>query len=111
LIIQDARQFIFETDEKFDLILSDLPTPMEGGPAIELYTMAFYRKMLTRLRPHGLFVAQAGSGSLSQVHFHSTLYHTLKKLFKVVRPYYAFVPSFDVPWAFLLASQNRTLAN
>ena len=106
LIIQDARQFIFETQETFDLIFSDLPTPVEGGPATPLYTLEFYRKMLTRLKPQGLFVAQAGSGSLSQFHFHSTLHHTLQKVFKVVRPYYAFVPSFDVPWAFLLASQK-----
>lgn len=106
LIIDDARKFVLEQNEQFDLIISDLPTPIEGGPAYQLYTLEFYKKMLTRLRPGGLFIAQAGSGSLIQIHFHAVLANTLSKLFKVVRPFYAFVPSFDVPWAFLLCSQK-----
>jgi spermidine synthase len=106
LIIDDARKFVLETDEKFDVIISDLPTPIEGGPAYQLYTLEFYKIMITRLTKDGLFIAQAGSGSLLQIHFHSVLSNTLRQLFKVVRPFYAFVPSFDVPWAFLLASQK-----
>jgi len=106
LIIDDARKFVLETDEKFDIIISDLPTPIEGGPAYQLYTVEFYRQMVKKLRPGGLFVAQAGSGSLVQLHFHAVLGNTLKKIFKVVRPFYAFVPSFDVPWAFLMCSQK-----
>lgn len=106
LIIGDAREFVLNQDEKFDIIISDLPTPIEGGPAYQLYTVEFYKKMLTRLRPGGLFIAQAGSGSLVQIHFHSVLANTLRQLFKVVRPFYAFVPSFDVPWAFLMCSQK-----
>jgi spermidine synthase len=107
LLIGDARQFVLETSEKFDIILSDLPTPTELGPTYHLYTLEFYRKMMERLNPGGLFVAQAGSGSLLQLTFHAVLFNTLKKLFKIVRPYYAFVPSFDVPWAFLLCSSRQ----
>jgi spermidine synthase len=106
LIIDDARKFVLEQDEQFDLIISDLPTPIEGGPAYQLYTVEFYKKMVKRLRPGGIFIAQAGSGSLVQLHFHSVLANTLRKVFKVVRPFYAFVPSFDVPWAFLICSQG-----
>jgi spermidine synthase len=106
LIIDDARKFVFETSEQFDIIMSDLPTPIEGGPAYQLYTVEFYRRMMARLRPGGIFIAQAGSGSLLQIHFHAVLYNTLRQLFKVVRPFYAFVPSFDVPWAFLIATQK-----
>jgi spermidine synthase len=106
LIIDDARKFVLEQDEMFDVIISDLPTPIEGGPAYLLYTVEFYRKMVKRLRPGGVFIAQAGSGSLVQLHFHSVLANTLSKVFKVVRPFYAFVPSFDVPWAYLLCTQK-----
>jgi spermidine synthase len=106
LIIGDAREFVLTTKDQFDLIISDLPTPIEGGPAYQLYTVEFYRKMIKTLRPGGLFIAQAGSGSLVQIHFHSVLFNTLRKVFKTVRPFYAFVPSFDVPWAFLLGSQG-----
>ena len=106
LIIGDARRFVLETQESFDIIISDLPTPIDGGPVYQLYTAEFYRKIVKRLRPGGLFIAQAGSGSLAQIHFHAVLFNTLRKVFKVVRPFYAFVPSFDVPWAFLLCSQK-----
>ena len=106
LMIQDAHKFVLETDEKFDVIIADLPTPIEGGPAYQLYTVEFYRKMVKRLRPGGIFVTQAGSGNLLQLHFHAVLANTLGKIFNVVRPYYAFVPSFDVPWAFLICSQK-----
>jgi spermidine synthase len=106
LIIEDARKVVLETEEKFDVIISDLPTPIEGGPAYQLYTVEFYRQMVKRLRPGGIFIAQAGSGSLLQLHFHAVLANTLTKIFKVVRPFYAFVPSFDVPWAFLVCSQK-----
>lgn len=106
LIIGDAREFVLQTQEQFDVIISDLPTPIEGGPAYQLYTVEFYRKMLQRLRPGGLFIAQAGSGSLVQIHFHSVLFNTLRRVFKVVRPFYAFVPSFDVPWAYLIGTQK-----
>jgi spermidine synthase len=108
VIVADARKFILETDEQFDIIISDLPTPsgQAGGPAAALYTIEFYRRMRTRLKPGGIFAAQAGSGSLLQFQFHAALHNTLEKLFKVVCPYYAYVPSFDVPWAFLVAAQK-----
>ncbi len=106
LIIGDAREFVLQQNETFDIILSDLPTPIEGGPAYQLYTVEFYRQMLKRLRPGGIFIAQAGSGSLVQLHFHAVLFNTLRQVFKVVRPFYAFVPSFDVPWAFLICTQK-----
>src|SRR3954465_1215446 len=58
LIIDDARKFVLETEEQFDIIISDLPTPIEGGPAYQLYTLEFYKKMITRLTPDGIFIAQ-----------------------------------------------------
>ena len=108
VIISDARKFILETDEQFDIIISDLPTPSAGssGPVAALYTIEFYRRVIARLNTGGIFVTQAGSGSLLQLQFHAALHKTLAKLFKVVRPYYAHVPSFDVPWAVLVAARK-----
>jgi len=39
--------------------------------------------------------------------FHTILFSTLKNLFPIVRPYYAYIPSFDVPWAFLLCAFKK----
>jgi spermidine synthase len=106
IIIGDAKQFIRETGEKFDIIVSDLPSPIEAGPAFQLYTVEFYRILKTRLKPGGSFVLQAGSGNLLQIALHLRLYRTLKKVFSIVRSYSAHVPSFDVPWSFLSCTDN-----
>lgn len=114
LVIGEARKYVLETREQFDIIISDLPTPAPWaggtsgrGPLAELYSPAFYRRLAARMRPGGILATQAGSGSLPLMDFHASLYRTMKKVFKRVRPYYAFVPSFDMPWAFLIATQGQ----
>jgi spermidine synthase len=102
VIIGDAKKFVEETTDTFDVILSDLPTPIKAGPAYLLYTLEFYKTLIQRLKPGGLFALQAGSGNLLQLDVHQVLANTLRHIFKNVWPYYAHVPSFDVPWAFLL---------
>ncbi|HOW28245.1 MAG TPA: polyamine aminopropyltransferase [Elusimicrobiota bacterium] len=102
VLIGDARKFVEKTENTFDVIISDLPTPNEPGPAYKLYTLEFYRKLLKRLNPDGLLVVQAGSGSLLQIKQHAVLHNTLKHSFRNVAPYYAYIPSFDVPWAFVV---------
>lgn len=107
LIVDDAKKYVETTAEKFDVIISDLPSPIEAGPAYQLYTLEFYRVLVRRLNPGGVFVMQAGSGNLLQFELHQVLYSTLRRIFKTVRPFYAHVPSFDVPWAFLIGSNTR----
>jgi spermidine synthase len=103
VIIDDAKKYVEEApDASFDVIVSDLPTPIESGPAYQLYTIEFYKVLSRKLRPGGLLVLQAASGSLPQIDVHAVLYATLRKVFPQVWPFYAHVPSFDVPWAFLL---------
>ncbi len=102
IIIGDAKQFIEEGGEPFDVIFSDLPSPAEDTPVFQLYTIEFFRKLKQRLAPDGIFTLQAGSGSMIQLELHTRLYRTLKQVFPIVRSYSAHVPSFDVPWSFLL---------
>ena len=109
LIIADAKKYIAQTRERFDIIVSDLPTPGAGDKLAQLYTVGFYQDVLKRLNPKGLLVMQSGSGSLLKITFHQALTRTLQKVFRVVRPYYSFVPSFDEPWAFLIASRASDL--
>jgi spermidine synthase len=107
LVIQDARRYVEQTKEKFDIIISDLPTPVKANdPVAALYKRPFYRRVAERLKIDGLLVAQAGSGHWLQMNLHRALARTLSQVFRVVRPYFAFVPSFDEPWAFLLASRK-----
>ena len=107
LVIGDARQFVNQTSEHFDVIFSDLPTPAKRqDPVASLYSAAFYKRLASRMKAGGILVVQSGSGHPFQIGFHRRLQRTLSRLFKVVRPYFAYVPSFDEPWSFLLASRG-----
>lgn len=107
LIYDDARKYIAETNEKFDVIVEDLCCPIEGGPAYLLYTLQFYRMLVKRLKNNGIFVMQSGSAGLLQIKLFSTLQKTLGKVFPIIKPYLAYVPSFDVPWAYIIASHKN----
>ncbi len=104
LIFDDARKYVEQTDLEFDIIISDLPDPVEKGPARLLYTKEFYTAIKKRLKKNGIFSMQAGSLSLPQFSFHRVIYWTVRSVFKNIFPYYEFVGSFDVPWAFIFAS-------
>ncbi len=106
LVISDAAKYIAQNRRQFDIIFSDLPTPQRGDPVEKLYSPAFYRQVKDRLKPQGIFAVQSGSGSLLKLQFHLKLRQRMQKMFKVVRPYYAYVPSFDEPWSFLIASRK-----
>ena len=45
--------------EKFDVIISDLADPHEGGPCNHLYTKSFYEEGIKpKLNDNGIFVTQ-----------------------------------------------------
>lgn len=104
LLVQDARLPVLESRRRFDIVCSDLPSPIEGGPAFKLYTLEFYRRLKARLAPGGIFVTQAGPGLPSQFGLHAALSATLRRVFRRVFSYHAFIPSYDMPWTFLLCS-------
>ncbi len=110
LLAQDAKKLVEHTSLKFDLVYSDLPSPIEGGPAFGLYTLEFYRRMKRILAPGGVFTVQAGPGTPLQFELHPALYNTLSRAFRFVGSYTAFIPSYDMPWTFLYCTDSPRLA-
>ncbi|NOZ68834.1 MAG: spermidine synthase, partial [Deferribacteres bacterium] len=104
---EDARRFIAECDEKFDVIILDLPEPMEAGPAIKLYTREFYREVMEHLAPDGVAVTQATSVSVNNLKAFAIIHNTMAQIFTTVRGYWTSVPSFYVPWGFVYASNSK----
>ncbi len=104
---EDARKFIAEGDEKFDVIILDLPEPMEAGPAIKLYTREFYREVMEHLAPDGVAVTQATSVSVNNLKAFAIIHNTMSRIFTTVRGYWTSVPSFYVPWGFVYASNSK----
>ncbi|MBI5379810.1 MAG: polyamine aminopropyltransferase [Nitrospirae bacterium] len=103
----DARRYLEETSETFDLIVIDISEPIEEGPAYLLFTREFYEIALQRLTEDGIISLQAGTTALTALLNFAAVHKTLSAVFPVVAPYQAVVPSFGLPWGFAVASKRH----
>lgn len=106
LHIGDARRYLEATEEKFDVIILDLPDPLPEGPARFLYTLEFYRLIQLRLEQGGITALQAEPANWLDLQNFTVIVNTLKSLFSVVCPYCTHVPSFLSVWGFATASNS-----
>lgn len=102
----DARKYLEETREKFDVIVIDLTEPIEEGPSYLLYTQEFYRIVREKLTANGIISVQSGSASSTELMSLSAVSTTLRSVFPIVRVYQTDIPSFGGPWGFCVASEN-----
>ncbi len=107
LVFGDARRFIEDSKDKFDVIVSDLTEPIEKGPSVYLFTEEFFKKIDQALNQDGLFVLQAGSTDPVYHDFFASCAKTLEKVFPIIRPYWVHMFSFGLPWGFVLASKKE----
>ncbi|EEP92856.1 polyamine aminopropyltransferase [Yersinia kristensenii] len=107
LVIDDGVNFVNQTTEKFDVIISDCTDPI--GPGESLFTSAFYEGCARSLNEGGIFVAQNGVCFLQQdeaVDSHNKLSH----YFKDVSFYQAAIPTYyGGIMTFAWATQNPQL--
>lgn len=101
---QDARDYLEKSNDRFDVIIIDLPDPIEEGPAYRLFTREFYRTIRDRLTENGLISVQAGSASPAELLNLTAVYNTLKGVFTTVAVCAIYVPCFGGPWGFCIAS-------
>ncbi len=106
LKIADARKYLEETGEKFDVAIIDLVEPLEEGPACLLYTQEFYQLVNERLNPGGIISVQSGASGWTNLQNFIAIINTLKSVFTIVCPYQVYVPSFVDMWGFATASQS-----
>lgn len=104
LFFADARKYLEDVKEQFDVIILDLVDPIEGGPACRLYTQEFYQRVKERLNPNGIMAVQAGPTSITNWQNFRAIVNTLKKIFPIVSPYQAHVPAFVDVWGFVCTS-------
>jgi len=101
---QDARGYLVDCQESFDVIVLDLVDPLEGGTAYTLYTREFYEIACAKLNPGGLLVTQSGPASLLNfTECFTPIVNTLSSLSWRVLPYSVYVPSFVTLWGFTIA--------
>lgn len=103
LVYADGRAWLAEqADGSFDVVLLDLPEPLEEGPARLLFTREMYALVRQKLAPGGLVALQSGSaGALARLM--ADLNCTLRAVFPQVMAYTAFVPSFMDLYGFHMA--------
>ncbi|TKY72851.1 Thermospermine synthase ACAULIS5 [Spatholobus suberectus] len=107
IVYNDAKYQLEKSEEKFDVILGDLPDPDESGHN-HLYTKSFYKNVVKpKLKDNGLFVTQAGpAGILTHKAVFSPIYNTLKQVFIYVVAYTALVPSYGDLYGWIMASNE-----
>jgi len=102
----DARRYLQETNDKFDVVIIDLVEPLEEGPACLLYTQEFYQLVKERLNFEGIMCVQSGASGWTNLQNFTAIINTLKGVFDIVSPYQAYIPSFVDLWGFATASQR-----
>lgn len=104
LVIGDALHYLDNTEQQWDVIISDLSDPIEEGPSFQLFTKEYFEKVRRALHPEGYFVVQAGPVSPGELKLHCRLTNTVKAVFDNVRNYSSHIPTYAAPWGFILGS-------
>ena len=105
LVHDDALVYLEATSERFDVIIIDVPDPLEAGPAYLLFTQEFYGLVRERLNDGGVMVSQSGpTGPSFYEQCFSVVANTVASVFPVVTLSETFVPSFGSTWGFVIGS-------
>ena len=103
VINEDARQYLANSSQTFDCILSDVAEPLAGSPAALLFTQEFFALAKARLAPGGTFALQAEAADICDFANHVSIVKTLRTVFARVLPYQVSIPFFSSAWGFVVA--------
>jgi spermidine synthase len=103
-IFDDARHYIRETNDKFDVVICDLTEPFPNSPSQFLLSEEFFGLVKNKMNDRGIFIMQASMASIKDHSLHITFYKTLSSLYSTVRSLGVFLPSFCNRWGFLFCS-------
>lgn len=101
IVYTDARRWVEEHGETFDVILVDLTEP--HGPSKMLYTTEFYRLLKRRLNPGGLVSIHTDNYFLFPESF-ATIQKTLKSVFPHIATARVDMPCYGMGWTYRMAS-------
>jgi len=102
----DGREFLRESKEKFDVIISDLTAPLTNPPSYLLFTKEFFQIVYEKLEKDGIISLQADSTDYLNNETFTAIYKTVEKIFPIVKALKVFIPSYDNDWGFIVASKK-----
>lgn len=101
LRIMDGAAFVRTTEERFDLIYLDLTDPI--GPAVALYTQAFFIALKNALATGGALALHIGSPFSHPTRVALSVAN-LRTVFSCISPYFVHIPTYGACWGFAVAS-------
>ncbi|RJR44585.1 MAG: hypothetical protein C4567_04265 [Deltaproteobacteria bacterium] len=106
LVFADGRSWLAaQGDSSFDVIILDLPEPLEEGPALMLFTEEFYALVRSKLAASGVAALQSGAAGPG-CRLLPDLNRTLRSVFPKVAAYTAYIPSFMDLYGFHIAGDE-----
>jgi len=104
IIIRDGIDYLKKTDQKYDLVIVDSSDPT--GPAVGLFTEAFYQTIYQALERDGLMVTQSESPLFYEDIFRE-IYRNITLVFGQAYIYHSTVPTYiSGPWTFTVGSKK-----
>lgn len=107
VINDDAAQWIKHNNEKFDVIIIDLPDPSNFALG-KLYSVPMYRQIARHVHEKSKIVIQSTSPYFAP-HAYWSVVKTLEQANFYTAPYHVYVPSFG-EWGFVLASKQSSFS-
>ncbi len=103
IVYQDARKYLEDTKEKFDVMIIDLTEP--HGPSKMLYTNEFYKICAGKMNKGGILSIHTDNYVLFPESY-ATIYKTVKSVFPNIFTARIDMPCFAMGWTYRLASKE-----
>jgi spermidine synthase len=101
LVYEDARKWLENNPEKFDVLIIDLTEP--HGPSKMLYTREFYQLCKKRLKAGGIISIHTDNYYLFPESF-ATIYRTFHSVFPHIKTARVDMPCFGMGWTYRIAA-------
>ncbi len=101
IVVGDGKEFIKRYHDFFDVVILDLSDP--AGPAKDLISLNFYKKVKRALKKNGIVSIQSGSLD-DQIKLVATIFKRIKKIFPVAEIRRAVIPSYWEEYSFIIGS-------
>jgi len=101
--VGDGLEYLRTTNVRYDLVSMDLTDPV--GPSVELYSPATFALARGAMAPGGALTLHVGSPFSHPQRVRSTLAN-LRRVFRVVAPYFVHIPLYGSIWGFACASDS-----
>ncbi|MCA9715230.1 MAG: methyltransferase domain-containing protein [Myxococcales bacterium] len=105
--VEDVRETVAKAARgAFDVIFMDITDPIDDGPAADLYSVGWFRRVARVLADDGVLVVQSGEMDVSEMLTPRSVRTTLLEVFPWAHVVHQFIPSFHGFWTWTLASRR-----